>query len=77
MSVENRRFTRVEFSVPAVITVGSTVFSVKEINNLSIGGVLIPCEYEFDLLTKCLLQIPLRDGDEITSPCRRSDLGQF
>ncbi len=59
MSEENRRFTRVKFKVPAIITVGSRVFSVKEIANLSVGGVLIPCEHEVDLLTKCIIQIPL------------------
>ena len=59
MSEENRRFTRVKFRVPAIITVGSIVFSVKEITNLSIGGLLIPCEQEFDLLTKCIVQIPI------------------
>ncbi len=59
MSEENRRFTRVKFKVPAIITVGSMVFSVEEITNLGVGGVLIPCEHEVDLLTKCLIQIPL------------------
>ena len=64
MSEENRRFTRVKFAVPAVITVGSTVFSVKEIINLSVGGALIPCEQKFDRLTKCFFQIPLTGTTE-------------
>lgn len=59
MSEENRRFTRVKFRVPAIITVGTTVLSVKEITNLSVGGVLIPCKHKFDLLTKCIVQIPI------------------
>lgn len=64
MSEENRRFSRVKFAVPAVITVGSTVLSVKEITNLSVGGALIPCEQKFDRLTKCLFQIPITGTTE-------------
>ena len=60
MSEKNRRrFTRLKYNVPAVITVGSNVFSVKGIKNLSIGGALIPCEQHFDDLTKCIFQIPI------------------
>jgi PilZ domain len=64
VSEENRRFTRVKFAVPAVITIGTTVFSVKEITNLSVGGALIPCEKKFDRLTKCLFQIPITGTTE-------------
>lgn len=64
MSEENRRFTRVKFAVPAVITVGSTVLSVKEITNLSVGGALIPCEQRFERLTKCHFQIPITGTTE-------------
>lgn len=64
MSEENRRFTRVEFAVPAVITVGGTIISVKEIVNLSVGGALIPCEQKFDRLTKCFFQIPITGTTE-------------
>ena len=54
-----RRFTRIKYGVPAVITVGSKVFSVKGISNLSIGGALIPCEQNFENSTKCIFQIPI------------------
>jgi PilZ domain-containing protein len=54
-----RRFTRLKYDVPAVITVGSTVFSIKGITNLSIGGALIPCEQNFEDLTECVFQIPI------------------
>ena len=59
MSDEKRRFTRIKFNVPAVITVGAIVFSVEEISNLSVGGVMIHCDQKFDPLTKCLFQIPI------------------
>ena len=59
MSDENRRFTRLKYDVPAVVTVGGTVFSVKEIINLSVGGALIPCDQNFPNLTKCTFQIPI------------------
>ena len=54
-----RRFTRLKYDVPAVITVGSDIFSIKGISNLSIGGALIPCEQKFEDLTKCVFQIPI------------------
>ncbi len=60
MSVDyKRRFTRLKYDVPAVITVGDTVFSVQGISNLSIGGALIPCEHIFENLAKCIVQIPI------------------
>jgi hypothetical protein len=59
MSEEYRRFTRIKYGIPAIITVGSNVFSVKEVSNLSIGGALIPCEQNFEDLTKCIFQIPI------------------
>ena len=54
-----RRFTRLKYPVPAVITVENNAFSVKEILNLGIGGALIPCKQEFKNLTKCTFQIPI------------------
>jgi PilZ domain len=59
MPEEYRRFTRLKYDVPAVITVGSNVFSVKGISNLSIGGALIPWEHDVENLTKCTFQIPM------------------
>lgn len=54
-----RRFTRIKFDVPAIITVGNQEFSVQEISNLSIGGALIPCRQNFEDFTKCIFQIPM------------------
>jgi hypothetical protein len=58
---QRRRFTRIKFDVPVIITVDDIVLSVKEISNLSIGGVLISCEQNFKDLTKCVVQIPMGD----------------
>ena len=57
-----RRFTRIRFGVPAVITVGDNIFTVKGISNLGIGGALIPCEQNFADLTECIFNIPIGDG---------------
>ena len=59
MSEKNRRFTRIKYDVPAIITVADTVFSVKSISNLCIGGALIPCEQKFDRHTTCIFRIPI------------------
>lgn len=59
MTKESRRFTRIKFGVPAIITVGNQEFSVQEISNLSIGGVLVPCGQNFKYFTKCIFKIPM------------------
>lgn len=58
---QRRKFTRIKFDVPVVITVDDIVLSVKELCNLSIGGALIACEQNFEDATKCILQIPMGD----------------
>ena len=62
-----RRFTRIKFGVPAIITVGNQEFTVQEISNLSIGGALIPCRQNIKDFTKCILQIPM--GDSTNNLC--------
>ncbi len=59
MSEESRRFTRIKYGVPAIITVDDTEFSIQSISNLCIGGALIPCEQKFAHKTKCIFRIPM------------------
>ena len=59
MSEESRRFTRIKYGVPAIVTVDGTVLSIQSISNLCIGGALIPCEQKFDHHTRCIFRIPI------------------
>lgn len=59
MKKEKRRFTRIDFPSPALLTVGDAVYSINQISNLSVGGALVPCELEHEKGAECFLQIPI------------------
>jgi len=44
MTDEQRRFSRVSFRVRAEMTVNNVLYSSEEINNLSVGGCLLPIQ---------------------------------
>jgi hypothetical protein len=59
MPDEKRRFTRVPFKVKAEMTVNDVLYSSVKINNLSVGGCLLPIEADVETGTKCRLKIVL------------------
>ncbi len=59
MPEERRRFTRIPFKVNAEITVNNTVYIVKEISNLSVGGCLVCIKADVGLGTNCHVKILL------------------
>ncbi len=59
MTDEKRRFSRVPFRVRAEMTVNNISYSSEEINNLSVGGCLLPIEVEVETGTKCILKVLL------------------
>jgi len=57
MFPEKRNFTRVPFKVEAEIIANKTLYTIKEITNLSIGGCLIPVDADLKLGTSCKITI--------------------
>lgn len=64
MTKENRRFTRVAFEVPAILSVGGHEFPLETIYNLSVGGVLVPGDKLFQPGKECTLTIPLSGSNQ-------------
>ncbi|MDY6973586.1 MAG: PilZ domain-containing protein [Thermodesulfobacteriota bacterium] len=59
MSDEKRRFTRVPFKVEAEMSANNTLYRSEEIDNLSIGGCLLPIAADLDPGTECRVGILL------------------
>lgn len=59
MPDEKRRFARVPFKVKAEITVNDVLYTSEKINNLSVGGCLLPIEADVEAGTECRLKIIL------------------
>ncbi len=59
MTDEKRRFSRVPFRVSVEMTVNDILYSSEEINNLSVGGCLLPIKMDVGTGTKCNLEILL------------------
>ncbi len=59
MTDEKRRFSRVPFRVRAEMTIHNVLYSSEEINNLSVGGCLLPIKVAVETGTKCNLKILL------------------
>jgi hypothetical protein len=59
MPDEKRQFTRVPFKVKAEMTVNDVLYSSEKINNLSVGGCLLPIEANAETGTRCHLKIML------------------
>jgi hypothetical protein len=56
---ERRRFSRVRFQVEVEMSVNSIMYNAKEINNLSIGGCLLPIDANIEPGEKCQITIQL------------------
>lgn len=59
MIQEKRRFTRIPFKVKAEMRVGKILYSAEVIENLSIGGCLLPINAVFERGTTCQIRILL------------------
>jgi len=59
MIQEKRRFTRISFKVKAEMRVGNILYAAEVIENLSIGGCLLPINAVFDRGTSCQIRILL------------------
>jgi hypothetical protein len=59
MEQEKRRFSRIGFNMPAELTVNDQVFSLPQIDNLSIGGCLLKMGVPFEEGLACRLWLPL------------------
>ena len=63
MIQEKRRFTRIPFRVKAEIYVEDISYPVEKIENLSVGGCLLPIETIFEPGTPCRINILLTETD--------------
>jgi hypothetical protein len=57
--MEKRRFTRIRFNMPAVLTVNNTAYSFSQIDNLSVGGCALESSLEVEAGTVCRFWLPL------------------
>ena len=80
MSDEKRRFTRIPFRVKAEVAISNVLYSSEEIDNLSVGGCLLPIDIDVATGTKCRLKIFLSGTTsdlcvQITGKIFRSESG--
>jgi PilZ domain len=59
MPEEKRRFSRIVFKVAAELKVGSTILTTKTVENLSVGGCLLPVSGTFPLGNPCRVTLHL------------------
>ena len=59
MTEERRQHVRVEFKVEAELTVQNSVYRAAEINNLSLGGCLLPIAEDLAPGTACQVTIKM------------------
>lgn len=59
MLKEKRRFTRVPFQAKAEMTINNALYLSDKIDNLSVGGCLLPIEVDVAAGTECRLNILL------------------
>lgn len=57
MDDEKRRFARIPFRVKAEMNINNRLYSAATINNLSVGGCLLPIEADVGTGTKCRLKV--------------------
>lgn len=63
MVTQKRKFSRIPLKFPATLIVdGTEVFDIHEIDNLSVGGCLVPLEAEVVEGTRCSITIRLTGG---------------
>ncbi|MBW2569596.1 MAG: PilZ domain-containing protein [Deltaproteobacteria bacterium] len=59
MSIEKRRFSRIPFSVTTEIHVNNLTYKTNKINDLSVGGCLLPISEDIKVGSECLVVIHL------------------
>jgi len=64
MSSEKRRFSRVPFTVKVEVTVGKETYSSDIIDNLSVGGCLLPLLADLKPQKTCFMKILLSETDD-------------
>jgi len=57
--MEQRRFTRISFNMPAELTVNDTVHSFSQVDNLSVGGCSLETHLEVEEGALCRFWLPL------------------
>ena len=64
MSDEKRRFSRIPFRVNVEMAVGDVRYTAGGIENLSVGGCLLPIEAQLDTGKACRLRIALSETED-------------
>jgi len=64
MRNEHRRFSRIPFKVNAELTLPDTSHTVQEINNLSVGGCMLPLLLNLEPGIPCRIKIMLEGTTE-------------
>ncbi|MBN2123393.1 MAG: PilZ domain-containing protein [Deltaproteobacteria bacterium] len=59
MTLERRRYTRIPFRVEAEVKIKEILYKVETLENLSIGGCLLPLRQEIQTGTPCEITILL------------------
>ena len=59
MSYERRRYSRVPFKIRAEMRVNKALWYAKEVDNLSVGGCLLPVAADLEPQTSCQVSILL------------------
>lgn len=63
----NRRFSRIQLKIPARLSLGaSEIYDLPGLENLSIGGCLVPISLDVPIGTLCVLIIKLSGGPQAT-----------
>lgn len=57
--MENRRFSRITLNMPAKLTIDGDVYSLRALDNLSVGGCSLEMAATIPTGTECRLWIPL------------------
>lgn len=63
MKEEKRRFSRIIFKVAARIQVGDGLYTVDQLENLSIGGCMVELDTSLELGAVCRIRIVLQPDD--------------
>jgi hypothetical protein len=57
--MEKRRFSRITLNMAAELTVGDTVYSFNQVNNISVGGCSLPTAADVPQGAACRFWLPL------------------
>lgn len=82
MSDEKRRFTRIPFKVKAEMTANNELYFANEIQDLGVGGCLLPVDADLEPGTECHLKILISSTNsdlsiQVDGKIIRSDSGSL